>query len=386
MKNRFDFIMLVVLVILGVGLAVLAYSFGGVDFGVYYAAAKVTLQGGNPYDYQQLAPQIVSNAGKLNNPYYYAPWFTWSVLPFALFPYAVARGLWAFVNFVIWFIALHLLSKTVDYPAGATRWGIWLFATAIFAWSTWGSEQVGVLIFFLITLVFHFASRKNWMLVGVLLALLLFKPNITAIPAGFIAIWFLLREKTWKPILAMSVTLLALIVLSVIVSPQWYVALFDADKLQGLSYTLDSSGGTEIKRLTTTLRDFLAAYGIAGGSGLVIQSFAALAAIFSVGYAIRRADSLLEFSSIILLANFAVIPYALFYDYPPLTISLFYGNVLSFKEVRYKWLRYAMHGLIGASLFVGDGIPYRYWIEITLVCFLGTALYIKGRQISTSTS
>jgi len=58
--------------VVSIALAWLAYSFGGMDFNVYYAAAHVTLEGGNPYDYQQLAPYIISSSGSLNNPYYYA--------------------------------------------------------------------------------------------------------------------------------------------------------------------------------------------------------------------------------------------------------------------------------------------------------------------------
>ena len=45
--------MLASFVIISLSLAILAYSFGGVDFGVCYAAGRVFLQGGNPYDYYQ---------------------------------------------------------------------------------------------------------------------------------------------------------------------------------------------------------------------------------------------------------------------------------------------------------------------------------------------
>ena len=74
----------------------MAYSFGGVDFGVYYAAGRVMLNGGNPYDYSQLAGEIVSSTGALNNPFYYAPWFAWAMSVLALLPYefAVFAGLW----------------------------------------------------------------------------------------------------------------------------------------------------------------------------------------------------------------------------------------------------------------------------------------------------
>jgi len=49
-SSKTDFIALSFLIVLSLALAILAYSFGGVDFGVYYAAGRVFLLGGNPYD------------------------------------------------------------------------------------------------------------------------------------------------------------------------------------------------------------------------------------------------------------------------------------------------------------------------------------------------
>ena len=141
--------MLSFFVVISLALAVLAFVYGGVDFGVYYAAGRVVLQGGNPYDYQQLAGQIISSAGKINNPYYYAPWFTWVMLPLALLPFVVARIVWAVINFFLWNWGLFNLNKLVEWPQiGWRRWGMYLLVTFVFAWATWGSEQVGILIFF----------------------------------------------------------------------------------------------------------------------------------------------------------------------------------------------------------------------------------------------
>src|SRR5689334_9577461 len=100
--SKADFAMLSAWVVISFVLAILAYSFGGVDFGVYYAAGRIFLHGGNPYDYSQLVREIVSSTGKTNNPYYYAPWFTWTLVPLALLPFGIARILWAVFNFVSW--------------------------------------------------------------------------------------------------------------------------------------------------------------------------------------------------------------------------------------------------------------------------------------------
>jgi hypothetical protein len=372
--------MLVVLIAVSLALAGLAFSYGGIDFGVYYAAARVTLQGGNPYDYQQLAPQIVSSAGKLNNPYYYAPWFTWSLLPLALLPYAVARVLWALINFILWFWALFNLSKLISYPkSGWRKWGMWTLVTFVFAWSTWGSEQVGVLVFFMLTFAAFSAERKNWNATGIWLALLLFKPNVTAIPVAAITLWLVWHEKKWKPALVMAGTLASLLVFSLVVSPNWHLALLQPDKIKGLAYTLDSSGSANITRYTATLLDWLKVYGIASAAAHIVYALvvALCGALFI--FMIYKSQSVVQLTAGIVLVNFAALPYALFYDYPSLTLTLFYVN---HKLTRAKWARLTMNALVAFSLFIGDKIPYRYWIVVILASFWTLERIVARRSLS----
>ncbi len=378
MKRKIDFALFALFVIVSLALAALAYSFGGTDFNAYYAAAKTTLQGGNPYDYESLVQRIIST-GKLNNPYYYAPWFTWSVVPLALLPYPVARVLWAAANYLLWIFSLVALSKLISYPsAGRSRWSMWLFATFVFAWSTWGAEQVGVLILFLFALALLFALRENWRAAGIFLALPLFKPNIAALPVAFIALWIFIRKRTARHLLWMTLTLALFLSVALILDPQFYLPLLRPDKLQGLSYTLDASGGLEIKRYTTTLRDFLAQYQIESGALAAIYGAAILASLLAAGYGLLSSDSLVEFSALAILINFAVVPYALFYDYPLMTVPLFYANLALLEQ---KPLRYAANALTLAALFVGASIPYRYWITIILSCFFAFGWLAKRRII-----
>jgi hypothetical protein len=91
--------------------------------------------------------------------------------------------------------------------------------------------------------------------------------------------------------------------------------------------------------------------------------------------------SLVEFAGLAILVNFAIVPYALFYDYPSLVITLFYGNHLLHKH---KWICYAANTLVMAGLFVGNIIPYRYWITVTLAVFLAVGYYLRLSKITTS--
>jgi len=380
--SKIDFAMLVVLLIVSLALAAQAFSFGGVDFGVYYAAGRVVLRGGNPYDFQQLAGEIVSSTGELNNPYYYAPWFTWSILPFSILPYAVARIAWAVANFLLWFWGLFKLNKVIAWPPkGWRRWGVYILATFLFAWTTWGFEQVGVLIFFLFTTLLLAIKNDRWDSAGIWLALLLFKPNITAIPVMAITFWFLLRGKR-RPVIVMFGVVAAMVLVSLILSPGWYLALLQPDKLIGLSYTLDSSGSVEIVRYNTTLLDWLSAYGMNGTASNMIYSAVILMGIFAAAWVVRKSESIVEVAAVIILVNFAVIPYALFYDYPALVITLFFVNTLFVStKPSLIWAGRIMNGFVLLNLFVGATISFRYWMVIVLALFVLLGYYVNSRNL-----
>jgi len=369
LSSKFDFAMFCMLAAFGLALAFLAYSLGGVDFGVYYAAGRVTIMGGNPYDYQQLASQIVTDTGELNNPYYYAPWFTWAVLPLSLLPYSAARMAWSIINVLLWFVSLHNLTKIVDWPrVGWRRWGMYLLMTVVFAWSTWGFEQVGILVFFMVGMFLLAAGQDRWFAAGVWLALSLFKPNITAIPVVCMVIWLILH-KTWKPVITMVVLLVMMILISLLLSPQWYLALLQADKITGLSYTLNNAGGTEVARYNTTLVDWLLMYGVTGPPAAGVYAFVIVLGVTALVYSVLRSKSMTQLAAQAFLANFALIPYALFYDYPVLTLTLFYLNEQASRKSILLWAQISANIMIVLGLFVGDKISFRYWIVIILVVF-----------------
>ncbi len=362
-----DFAAFSLFIVLSIALAFLAYSFGGVDFGVYYAAGRVLLQGGNPYDYGQLADEIVSSIGVLNNPFYYAPWFAWLMSVLALFPYNAARIVWAVLNLGLWYSSLYHLSVLIRWPApGWRQWGGYLFATVLFAWSTWGSEQVGVLILFLLTSILVLYQGKRFIFMGVLMALVLFKPNITAIPLLVFSVWLLMRCQ-WQPVLTMAVTLFVLVLISVLGSPGWYLALLQPDKLTGLNYTLNESGEIQIQRYSTTLLDWLAAYHIDGAAAYGAYALAGLAGIGVVLWIVKKTSEPISLMALVVLVNFALLPYALFYDYSSLVLTLFWVNFRFSMKPALVWLQRGMNVFLFASLFIEDNISYRYWVVVLIV-------------------
>jgi hypothetical protein len=347
----------------------LAFSFGGEDFNVYYAAAHVTLQGGNPYDYGQLTPEIIS-VSEINNPYYYAPWFTWFVLPLGLLPYHVARALWAVINVILWFLGLSNLGKSIPWPeAGWKRWAAYTFVTVLFAWTTWGFEQVGILIFFLLTTALLAIEREKLATAGIFLALLLFKPNITLLPVAAIFAWLILRKK-WRPVIVTTVAIIAMLAVSLLITPGWYKTLLQVDKLTGLFYKFDTASSTGVARYNTTLLDWLAAYHIAGNVAILIYMAVILLGLAILILTIARTTSLIHLIAVALLVNFAIVPYTLSYDYPALAITLFHANNLDLFKSHLKYVRMVLNILVLSGLFIGNTISYRYWILIVITLLL----------------
>ncbi|HSM72136.1 MAG TPA: glycosyltransferase family 87 protein, partial [Anaerolineales bacterium] len=157
-----DFATLCAWLITCVTMAFIAHAQFGQDFRGYYAAAKVLLAGGNPYDYHQVAPILMETTGRIgNNPFYYPLWFGWLAAPLSLLPYQAARAVWMVINLFLWIVGLIRLRNLLDWPRkGWQTWGMNLLATFIFAWSTWKFEQTGILLF-AITVETVIAYRKR---------------------------------------------------------------------------------------------------------------------------------------------------------------------------------------------------------------------------------
>src|SRR5512134_970651 len=115
--KRFDFSMLSAWLVLSLILAFTAFVWFGVDFRGYYAAVRVLMAGGNPYDYRLVAQVLLDVTGEMgNNPYYYPPWFAWLFIPLTYLPFQIARIIWMAVNVLIWNIGLWQLGKIIGWP------------------------------------------------------------------------------------------------------------------------------------------------------------------------------------------------------------------------------------------------------------------------------
>jgi hypothetical protein len=269
--RRFNFLALSGWLIISLGLAVISFMYFGIDFRGYYAAARVLMEGGNPYDYYQVAPVLLQITGKMgNNPYYYPPWFAWLFVPIALFPFQIARGVWMAFNLAIWNISLWKLSQIVSWHQKGWRlYSLFILSTLTFGWITMRYEQASILVFFILVLTMLSIRNYQWNSTGFWLAFLLIKPNITLVTVVMICLWFI-RKKQWLPVIVMALTLAVLSALAIWITPNLLQPFFESGFGQGLTVALDGPNQIVAGRINTTIFDWLGIFGIKGNLRLFI--------------------------------------------------------------------------------------------------------------------
>lgn len=373
--DRLDFAMLSVWLLMSLLLAMIAFSWFGQDFRGYYAAARVLIAGGNPYDYHQVAPVLLELTGEMgNNPYYYPPWFAWLFVPFLSLPFQVARAAWMILNVILWSIGIWQLGRMIGWPPmGWKRYALFTLTTFSFAWITWRYEQAGILVFVICIALILSIQKQNWIWSGVWLALLLIKPNITLLVVAGISVW-LLRNGQWRPVLVMSLTLVLLLSISTIITPDWFQPFTEEGFGRGLTVALDGPDQVVALRINTTFLDWLKVLGVGAGWRASLYGIAIGLAAFLFFWTVYRSRSLLAVISVLLLISHSITPYALQYDYPPLVIALFWGLSRLASSPRALAIGLALAGFVFTVIFWQQNISWAYWMVVGLMALVISAV------------
>jgi len=349
-------------------MAMAAYVFikFGQDFRGYYAAGRVLLARGNPYDYSLVARVLLEVTGRAgNNPFYYPLWFGWFIAPLSVLSFQSARIIWMIFNWALWMIGLLRLQGLLDFPRKGWRtWLINLLATFIFAWTTWKFEQTGILLFVIMVEVLIAYQKQQWNRMGVFLALALIKPNIMPLPVLAIAIW-LIRNRNWRPVIIAGSVLAILIIITTALTPGWYQPFFQSNFGQGLTQVLDGPNKVTGTRLNTTLLDWLKWFSVPKFARSGIYGIVVFLALLFLGSVIWKSDSILDVSVTSLLVAFAIAPYALQYDFPPLVIVLFWA-LAGLRSPKVKLIPIFIVAFIASVLIWEHPISDGYWIVIGL--------------------
>ena len=389
MNNRWerlaDFTALCAWIITSMTMAVTAYISYGTDFRGYYAAACVLLNGGNPYDYSLVASVLLDVTGRAgNNPFYYPLWFGWFITPLAWMPFEMARAVWMIFNWAIWILGLVRLNQLLSWPpAGWRNWLMNLLATFIFAWTTWKFEQTGILLFAIVVETLMAFRKQHWNRMGFYLALALIKPNIMLLPVLALGAW-LICNKNLRPVMVMVAVLAGLLLSTTFLTPEWYQPIFQPNFGQGLTETLDGPDQVTGVRLNTTLLDWLKFFLVPGDVRNVIYATVIIIGLSILLKTVWRSKSIMQTAAAALLIAFAITPYALQYDYPPLAIVLFWGAAAS-NQAKSNRVPSVIILFIASVLIWEHPISDGFWIVIGLCALLIWNLrMISGKQFPPS--
>ncbi|HXF04409.1 MAG TPA: glycosyltransferase family 87 protein [Blastocatellia bacterium] len=191
------------------------------DFAAYWAAARLTLSGDDPYSPGSVGA-VQRPLGLREDQFplvmWYPPWALPLVLPFGLMSYAGGRVAWLLVSLLALLIGAQLLWRTYG---GETRrygwsWVIALTFVPAFASLVWG--QVGPLMLLGIALFLRFILVGRWALAGAATLLLAPKPHVLYLFWIALALW-VIWERRYTVIAATAAALMLATGISLVLRP-----------------------------------------------------------------------------------------------------------------------------------------------------------------------
>jgi hypothetical protein len=370
-----------VLVALLSGVAV--YLTYGQDFRGYYAAARVVLAGGDPYDYRQVADVLLQTTGYMgNNPYYYPPWLSLAMAPLGTLPWSVARGVWIAVNWGLLLGGLALLTDALDWRVrGWRRWLAWLSAFYLFGWVCLKFEQLGIVLFVCLAWALWAVKHGRDVQAGLAMALLLTKPNATLL--AFVCLVFVSRRARPKAALWTMLWLAVLAGGGTLLLPGWLAQLGDPDFGLGLTWLLDGPGRAQSPRRLCTLPFWLAQWGIRGAPLWIVYAGLTVAGLWLAVTSQRLRSDLAYGASVGATFTLLLTPYALMYDYAVLMTGLLWayrrlGQGVTRLE---RWLSIAILAFLHSVLLWAGPEYDGYWLAVgmgALLAILGAAVREPG--------
>jgi hypothetical protein len=184
------------------------------DFVEYWAAAKLLLNGGNPYSPSELFDAQRQIGWSQPEPLvmWNPPWTLSFIFPFGLVDYETAQFAWFLLHAVVVFVGAQLLWRTYGGDSQNSRYA-WLsvltFAPTYFVLLL---GQIGALMLLGLLGFLIFAGKRAWALAGASMTLVSVKPHLLYLLWLALFMW-LAKERQWKFFLGLVVS--GVIVMSV---------------------------------------------------------------------------------------------------------------------------------------------------------------------------
>jgi hypothetical protein len=311
------------------------------DFMSVWGGARALILGLDPYD-PQVWPDFRAQFGSFWFPDPTCPFPAWTLIffiPLALFPIQVAGAIWMTISEVGVIVSIPIMLKAAGAERdGVVRIGMVLGAIASrsFLAGLFNGQMVSILVPVVAgAMLLYSRGRSFWF--GVLLALLVTKPNLFPLFYVALALLMLLR-RDWAAIGGLAAGGVALLGVSWIISPGWLfrwlrvgadktIRFFSTPTLWGMSF--DVIGGE------LWIPVAIAASALVGLATLVVVA--------------RWRDHWLPALGLALSASLLTTPYLRAYDHVLLLLPAMTAAVIGWRD---RWWR------LGTWLVVAWVIPW----------------------------
>lgn len=178
------------------------------DFLEYWAAGRLNITGGNPYDPRQLLPLQRPIGWSMSMPVimWNPPWTLSVLMPFGLLSYQVGRAIWLMLHLMIVLLSASFLWAYFQGPE-RRRWLALLvtltFAPVLFALRM---GQISPLILLGILGFLYFQDQERWVWAGVAVALVAIKPQLLYLFWVALLVWVLARKR-WSILVGLLLAL-----------------------------------------------------------------------------------------------------------------------------------------------------------------------------------
>lgn len=284
-----------------------------VDFGLFYAAGKMTLAGNvaQIFDVQAhhaMTELVLTLALPYFLPWLYPPFFLFLIVPLTLLPFDMALIVWHVLT-----LAFMLLAARRMLP-GHKKLAFFLVGfPGILLNLRWG--QNGFLSTALLGLSIAF-METNPVLCGVMIGLLAYKPQLAILP-----FFVLLITKNWKAMLSAVGTVFSVSLLSVLSFGKDVWIGFFQSLFHTSSYLMETSKEVT-SSIQPTLLTTLIDLGVDSRISLTVQMIVAVLAVAVVGWAVLRSERMPLKGIMLVLGMPLIIPYFMQYDLVILGLAL----------------------------------------------------------------
>ena len=324
----------------------------GVDFHTYAAASLVGLQTGWSYIYDQTLvtiAQVEMPTRVWSQPYLSPPPVAWMVAPLTPLPYPIAFGIWAFMILAVYVAALAWATNYRGFPR------VLVVAAAVAPWYVISAVHVGQvapLIAAGLVVAWRLLRQNRNVAAGVVLTVVLFKPNTALLAPVALAV-----AGRYRAFTAWVVSAAALVGISALSLGPHGVQAYVDDLMHVPPQILHNA----------SLQTIEGTFGLSGTGALVLRAAIVLIAMVTA-YRLRGSPWLA-----MVVGAMASLMTASYLHPSDICVFVASGWIIWHERRSVSW-RALLVGLWFVALpflrIVGWGVPLNRWLLLELVFFL----------------